>query len=143
MVVISVNPKEYAQQTLSEIIAKLTMNKEGKECNVNAAVAPGIFEIESERFRTPTGRENRIPEPLTCPPAPRRGLKVASSLSTETLSDIFAKLRIDVKEQGKEWNVVSDSGFSETEKEENFRTPTGREYKIPEPLTCPPAPRRP
>ncbi|OMO82299.1 hypothetical protein COLO4_23108 [Corchorus olitorius] len=82
--VISVNPKEDAQQTLPERIAKLSINvkEEEKECHVSAQAASGICEGENESCRTPTGRENKIPEPLTCPPAPRAVRKRKGSSSS-------------------------------------------------------------
>ncbi|EOX95481.1 Uncharacterized protein TCM_004963 [Theobroma cacao] len=65
--VINVYTKEDAQQILSDKIAKLTVNVEEGECNSEAAPV-----ADSESCRTPTSKEHRIPESLTCPPAPRK-----------------------------------------------------------------------
>ncbi|XP_021279748.1 cyclin-dependent protein kinase inhibitor SMR6-like [Herrania umbratica] len=65
--VINVYTKEDTQRILSDKIAKLTVNVEEGECNGEAAPV-----ADSETCRTPTSKEHRIPEPLTCPPAPRK-----------------------------------------------------------------------
>ncbi|XP_022757713.1 cyclin-dependent protein kinase inhibitor SMR3-like [Durio zibethinus] len=65
---VTVCTKEDVQKVLSDKIAKLTVNVEDKECKNETAEAVG----DSETCRTPTAKEHRIPEPLSCPPAPRK-----------------------------------------------------------------------
>ncbi|XVE73557.1 hypothetical protein DITRI_Ditri11bG0128200 [Diplodiscus trichospermus] len=64
------NNKEDDQQELSDKTAKLTINVEGRECNNGVAADAAV--ADSEACRTPTAKEHRIPEALTCPPAPRK-----------------------------------------------------------------------
>ncbi|XVF33011.1 hypothetical protein REPUB_Repub17cG0131700 [Reevesia pubescens] len=69
---VSICTKEDVQQILSDKIAKLTVNvNNGESCNNNNN-EPADPVVDSETCRTPTGKEHRIPEPLTCPPAPRK-----------------------------------------------------------------------
>ncbi|XVF72857.1 hypothetical protein PTKIN_Ptkin12aG0154400 [Pterospermum kingtungense] len=61
--------KEDEEQHLSDKIAKLTIKVEDSECN-NELDGSVVDDIET--CKTPTAIEYRIPEPSTCPPAPRK-----------------------------------------------------------------------
>ncbi|XVF22215.1 hypothetical protein REPUB_Repub12eG0154500 [Reevesia pubescens] len=67
---VTICTEEDMQQILSDKIAKLKVNVEDMECN-NEQLADDPVADHNETCRTPTGKEHRIPEPLTCPPAPR------------------------------------------------------------------------
>ncbi|KAK8718216.1 hypothetical protein V6N13_045459 [Hibiscus sabdariffa] len=60
------------QQILTDELAKLTINVEGKKVSDsdNNETTDPVFDGES--CRTPRSKEHQIPELLSCPPAPRK-----------------------------------------------------------------------
>lgn len=84
-----------------------------------------VQQADEDKFRTPTATNFKIPCLLTCPPAPKlqpRLITTASPAKDITVDPLV----LDQHQQ---------------EGEEEFRTPTGTNSRIPSPLTCPPAPR--
>ena len=60
---------------MSYHVSKITVNVEDKECNNKPADAVA----DSETCKTPTAKEFRIHEPLTCPPAPKKPKVIVSA----------------------------------------------------------------
>ncbi|XWS76746.1 hypothetical protein CRYUN_Cryun01aG0204300 [Craigia yunnanensis] len=64
---VTICSKEESEQ-LSDKLARLTVNVDDRECKNE----PADPVANSETCKTPTAKEHRIPEAMTCPPAPRK-----------------------------------------------------------------------
>ncbi|GLU16639.1 hypothetical protein SLE2022_330610 [Rubroshorea leprosula] len=84
-----------AERILSIEVAKLAIDDfEGEDGATKCKLPAGmeVATVEETECKTPTAKEARIPETLTCPPAPRKRKLFGDGSEPEKMTDVKEKL---------------------------------------------------